>query len=203
MTTISNLLRASADRAAPVLAAIRDEQLGAPTPCAEYGVGDLINHLFQVVDNFEGLARKEPTDWSGTPDVLGTDWRVRFAAETDALVAAWTPESALEGVSVNMGLPQLTIGRMVLLDLVLHPWDLAVATGQEFTPTRMPSPSCTRSPTTSGTCRGRWACSGRRCRSRPMPTRSPACSAVPVAIHDGVLTPLLGTDGTDAARGNR
>ena len=55
MTTISNLLRASADRAAPVLAAIRDEQLGAPTPCAEYRVGDLINHLFQVVDNFEGL----------------------------------------------------------------------------------------------------------------------------------------------------
>ncbi|BCJ75517.1 TIGR03086 family protein [Catellatospora sp. IY07-71] len=134
MTTISNLLRASADRAATVLAAIRDEQLGAPTPCAEYHVGDLINHLFQVVGNFEGLARKEPTDWSSTPDVLGTDWRARFVTETDALVAAWTPESALEGVSVNMGLPQLTIGRMVLLDLVLHPWDLSVATGQEFIP---------------------------------------------------------------------
>jgi uncharacterized protein (TIGR03086 family) len=134
MTTISNLLRESADRAVPVLAAIRDDQLDAPTPCAEYRVRDLINHLFQVVDNFEGLARKEPTDWSSTPDVLGADWRTRFAAETDALVAAWTPESALEGVSVGMGLPQLTIGRMVLLDLVLHPWDLAVATGQSFDP---------------------------------------------------------------------
>ncbi|MEV4411921.1 TIGR03086 family metal-binding protein [Catellatospora sp. NPDC049609] len=134
MTTVSNLLRASADRAVPVLAAIRDDELDAPTPCADYRVGDLVNHLFQVVVNFQGMARRETADWSSTPDVLGTDWRARFAAETDALVAAWKPESALVGVSVNMALPQLTVGRMALLDLVLHPWDLAAATGRPFTP---------------------------------------------------------------------
>ena len=41
--------------------------------------------------------------------------------------------------------------------------------------------------------------SDRECLARPILEGA----RVPVAIHDGVLTPLLGTDGTDAARGNR
>lgn len=134
MTTISKLLRDAADVAVPVLGGIQDEQLGAATPCTEYRVGDLVNHLFQVVVNFQSLARREPADFSTTPDVLGTDWRARFVTETDALVAAWSPASALEGVSPGMGLPQPTVGRMALLDLTLHAWDLAVATGQAYTP---------------------------------------------------------------------
>lgn len=134
MTTISKLLRESADVALPVLQGITDEQLTAATPCAEFRVGDLVNHLFQVVVNFQGLARREAADFSGTPDVLGTDWRARFVAETDQLVAAWSAESALEGVSPGMGLPQPAVGRMALLDLTLHPWDLAVATGQRYAP---------------------------------------------------------------------
>ncbi|WP_144119325.1 TIGR03086 family metal-binding protein [Catellatospora sichuanensis] len=134
MTAISNLLRESADAAVPVLDAVTDDQVGSATPCADFRVGDLVNHLFQVVVNFQGLARREAADFSGTPDVLGTDWRARFAAETDALVLAWTPESVLEGVSPGMGLPQLAVGRMALLDLTLHPWDLAVATGRPYTP---------------------------------------------------------------------
>ncbi|WP_155371356.1 TIGR03086 family metal-binding protein [Catellatospora vulcania] len=134
MTAISNLLRASADRAVPVLDAVTDDQLDAATPCAGFRVGDLVNHLFQVVVNFQSLARREVADFSGTPDVLGTDWRARFAAETDALVQAWTPESVLAGVSPGMGLPQPAVGRMALLDLTLHPWDLAVATGLPYAP---------------------------------------------------------------------
>ncbi|GAA2359592.1 TIGR03086 family protein [Catellatospora methionotrophica] len=134
MTTISKLLRESADVALPVLHGITDEQLATATPCAEFQVGDLVNHLFQVVVNFQGLARREAADFSGTPDVLGTDWRARFVDETRELIAAWSDDAALEGISPGMGLPQPTVGRMALLDLTLHPWDLAVATGQRYTP---------------------------------------------------------------------
>ncbi|GGL08082.1 TIGR03086 family metal-binding protein [Mangrovihabitans endophyticus] len=134
MTIISTLLRDSADRALPVLRAVRDDQLAGPTPCADYSVGDVVNHLFQVVVNFQALARREPADFSSTPDVLGTDWRGRYVAELDALVTAWTPDAALEGVSPGMGLPQTTVGGMVLLDLVIHPWDIATATGTPYAP---------------------------------------------------------------------
>ncbi|MEU7824172.1 TIGR03086 family metal-binding protein [Catellatospora sp. NPDC049133] len=134
MPTISKLLRESADVAVPVLQGVTDDQLDAATPCAEFRVGDLVNHLFQVVVNFQALARREPADFAGTPDVLGTDWRARFATETEKLIAAWSDESALEGVSPGMGLPQPAVGRMALLDLTLHPWDLAVATGRPYAP---------------------------------------------------------------------
>ncbi|GHJ43666.1 TIGR03086 family protein [Catellatospora sp. TT07R-123] len=132
--TVANLLRRSADAALPVLRGIGDDQLDLPTPCTEYQVGDLINHLFLVVVNFQHLARHEPADFSATPDVTGTDWRARFAAESDALVAAWSQPSALEGVSAGMGLPQPVVGQLVLLDLTVHAWDLAVATGQPYRP---------------------------------------------------------------------
>jgi uncharacterized protein (TIGR03086 family) len=96
-------------------------------------VRDLLNHLFEVVINFQSLAAKQPVEWSDKPDLLADGWRDRFEAECGRLIDAWSDPSAMEGVSTGMGLPQQTVGNMALLDLTVHPWDLARATGQEFT----------------------------------------------------------------------
>jgi uncharacterized protein (TIGR03086 family) len=133
-TKISGLLEAAGAAALPVIQNIDESSFSQPTPCAEYRVGALLNHLFHVVVNFQALAVKRPADFRSTPDYLGSGWRGRFAAELDLLVAAWSDPEALQGVSTGMGLPQPTVGRMVLLDLTVHPWDLAVATGQSFRP---------------------------------------------------------------------
>ncbi len=131
---ISDLLEAAAGRAAPVVAGVRDADLGAPTPCADYRVRDLLNHLFQVVVNFQELAAKREADFSTTPDYLGDDWRPRFAHETSLLVQAWAQPGAEEGTSRGMGLPARTVGAMALLDLTVHAWDLARSTGGSFVP---------------------------------------------------------------------
>ncbi|MFI8425607.1 TIGR03086 family metal-binding protein [Streptomyces sp. NPDC085479] len=129
------LLRAASDRAVPLVAGTDDASLGAPTPCAEYDVRALLNHLFSVVVNFQALAAKEGADFSETPDrVAEPGWRERFAAETGKLVEAWAAPGAEEGTSGAMGLPARTVGSMVLLDLTVHAWDLARATGREFEP---------------------------------------------------------------------
>ncbi|HEX9999801.1 MAG TPA: TIGR03086 family metal-binding protein [Actinoplanes sp.] len=133
-TQMSDLLAAAAERTIPVVRAIRDDQLSEPTPCADFGVRDLINHLFLVVVNFQALAAQKPADFSNTPDEVHGDWRGRFAAETGRLVEAWSHPESLEGVSAGMGLPQETVGQMALLDLTVHGWDLARATGQPYTP---------------------------------------------------------------------
>ncbi|MFE7352367.1 hypothetical protein ACFU8Q_03970 [Streptomyces sp. NPDC057543] len=57
MEKISELLETAAGRAVPVLAGIDDNRLGDPTPCTEYDVRTLINHLFQVVVNFHAHRR--------------------------------------------------------------------------------------------------------------------------------------------------
>ncbi|MFE5485128.1 TIGR03086 family metal-binding protein [Streptomyces sp. NPDC056527] len=132
---ISELLGTAATQAAPVVRGITDDSFAAPTPCSEYDVRALLNHLFQVVVNFQALAAKQPADFSTTPDCLSEpDWRARFETETAKLVAAWAAPGAEEGTSAGMGLPSRTVGSMALLDLTVHVWDLAQATGRSFEP---------------------------------------------------------------------
>ncbi|WP_433653166.1 TIGR03086 family metal-binding protein [Micromonospora zamorensis] len=133
-TQTSDLLAAAAPRTVDVVRGIADDQLDLPTPCRDYVVRDLLNHLFEVVVNFQELAVKRPVEWAEKPDHLGDGWRDRFEAETGRLVAAWSDPSTLEGVSPGMGMPQTVIGGMALLDLTVHGWDLAVATGQPYQP---------------------------------------------------------------------
>ncbi|MEU8419737.1 TIGR03086 family metal-binding protein [Micromonospora sp. NPDC048835] len=133
-TQTSHLLAAAAPRTVDVVRGIADDQLDLPTPCRDYVVRDLLNHLFEVVINFQGLAAKQPAEWAEKPDHLGDGWRNRFGVETDRLVAAWSDPSTLEGLSPGMGMPQTVVGGMALLDLTVHGWDLAVATDQPYHP---------------------------------------------------------------------
>lgn len=129
-TKTSELLAVAAPRAMAVVRSISDDQLGLPTPCPDYSVRDLLNHLYDVVVNFQALAQRQEVDWSAKTDHLTEGWRDRFAAETARLIEAWSDPAALEGVSPGMGLPQETVGDMALIDLAVHGWDLARATGQ-------------------------------------------------------------------------
>ncbi|MEU6681143.1 TIGR03086 family metal-binding protein [Streptomyces sp. NPDC046925] len=133
--SIADLLKAATAHAVPVVRAIPDDRLTAPTPCAEYDVKALVNHLFQVTVQFQALAAKQDSDFGAAPPdaVAGSpDWRERFAKEAGKLVAAWSAPGAEEGTTGAMDMPARTVGCMVLLDLTVHAWDLARATGQEY-----------------------------------------------------------------------
>ncbi|WP_228182489.1 TIGR03086 family metal-binding protein [Streptomyces anulatus] len=132
--TIGELLESAADRALPVVRGIDDGQLGGGTPCAEYDVRALVNHLFQVVVNFQALAAREEVDFDQVPEFVAGDWRGRFGDETARLVEAWSVPGVEEGTTGRMGLPARTVGLMVLGDLTVHAWDLARATGADFVP---------------------------------------------------------------------
>ncbi|MEB3966695.1 TIGR03086 family metal-binding protein [Streptomyces kunmingensis] len=131
---VGELMEVAAARAVPVVAGIGDAALTAPTPCADYDVKSLVNHLFQVVVEFQKLAVKKDSDFTGTVDRVGEggDWRERFAVEARALVAAWSAPGAEEGTSGSMNMPAPLVGSMALLDLTVHAWDLARATGQPY-----------------------------------------------------------------------
>ncbi|MFD6877103.1 MULTISPECIES: TIGR03086 family metal-binding protein [unclassified Streptomyces] len=131
---ISDLLEAAAAGASRVVRGVDDRQLGARTPCAEYDVGALLDHLFHVVIGFQALAARKEADFTHTPHYLDEGWRDRFDVETARLVEAWAVPGADEGTTGAMNLPARTVGSMVLLDLTVHVWDLARATGQDFAP---------------------------------------------------------------------
>jgi len=129
---ISVLLDRARDHALPVIDGITDDQLTRPTPCADYDVRALLDHLLHVVVEFQKLAAKQDADFSSTPNY--PDWRAQYPAESAKLVDAWGQPGADEGIAGNMKMPATTVGGLVLLDLTIHAWDLAKATGQRFEP---------------------------------------------------------------------
>lgn len=132
-SSIGSLLGAAAARAVPVVRAVREEQLGDPTPCAAFDVRELTGHLLDVVVNFTRLARKESSAFDKDADYLSRgDWRDLFADGAARLVAAWSEPGAEEGTTGGMNQPARFVGTIALMDLTVHAWDLARATHQDY-----------------------------------------------------------------------
>ncbi|SDO46224.1 TIGR03086 family metal-binding protein [Geodermatophilus sp. DSM 45219] len=136
MGTIQWDLGAQAAEVARVVAGVRDDRLGEPTPCAGTPVAGLLAHLAGLAVAFRMAADKTPVPGQApaSPDDLPPDWRTRIPADLDALVAAWRRPSAWEGTAEAGGVEMpAPVAAVVALDEVLvHGWDLAVATGQDY-----------------------------------------------------------------------
>jgi uncharacterized protein (TIGR03086 family) len=132
-------LRPATDALADIIRGIRDEQLDAPTPCGDTTVGELLDHVDSLCAAFTAAATKTFRDDGGqapVPDAsrLGTDWRLRLPARLDELAQAWRPAPAWTGMTQAGGnkLPAEVAGSAALDEVIVHGWDLAVATEQPF-----------------------------------------------------------------------
>jgi uncharacterized protein (TIGR03086 family) len=129
-------LAPAAHALAGLLAGIGDDQLGAPTPCDESTLGDLLDHVDQLSVIFVGAATKSPL-----PEVqpvpsdsarLGPDWRRRIPRHLSSLADAWGADEAWVGMTQAGGrdLPSDLAGVIALNEVIVHGWDIAVASGQ-------------------------------------------------------------------------
>jgi uncharacterized protein (TIGR03086 family) len=123
-----------------VVAGVNDEQLTAPTPCPDYTVGDLLDHIGGLALAFAAAAAKEQGVNTSPPPPgdasrLGADWPTRITADLSALTTAWDDPDAWDGVTWIGGgeMPGAVVAAVGLDELVAHGWDLARATGQPFT----------------------------------------------------------------------
>ncbi|MGG2462389.1 TIGR03086 family metal-binding protein [Streptomyces sp. RGM 3693] len=132
---------AQAREVARLAAGTTEEQLAAPTPCAAYAVRHLLGHLVGLTAAFRDAARKDLGPTTNTPPgaeppEVTPQWRAELTRNLDGLVAAWRAPAAWEGETQVGGitLPGAAAGRFALNELVVHGWDLARATGQEYAP---------------------------------------------------------------------
>src|SRR5829696_1927717 len=116
---------------------ISDDQLTRPTPCPDYSLGDLVDHVGGFAMAFTWAANKEapPADAagpSGDGSRLTDDWRTRIPADLAKLADAWKQPDAWTGMTQAGGvdLPGEIAGVVALDELVIHGWDVAKATGQ-------------------------------------------------------------------------
>ena len=128
----TELLR-SYTQAADIVEGIRQEQLGAPTPCPQYDVADLVDHLVGAGRHAAVMGRGETPaggefDHVELPDAPG---ELRQAAKEAE--AAWADDERLTA-TVTMPWGEVytgyTVVNMYLAELAGHAWDLAAATGQ-------------------------------------------------------------------------
>ncbi|SHM44820.1 TIGR03086 family metal-binding protein [Actinacidiphila paucisporea] len=123
----------SAREAARITAGVGPDRLTGPTPCPDYDVRALVNHLVAYTGiGMELRARREPH-----PDDLATrdftadpQWAAHYAEQLDRSVAAWADPAVWEG-EIN-SVPAEGMAAMLFLELCLHGWDLAKATGQDY-----------------------------------------------------------------------
>jgi uncharacterized protein (TIGR03086 family) len=131
-------------RVAGLAAGVRAEHLAAPTPCPDLAVRHLLGHLLGLSTAFRDAGHKELGATTSTPpgttlpDIDDEDaWRVHLPTALDDLAEAWQDPAAWDGMTQAGGVtfPADQAGTIALNELVVHGWDLARATGQDYRPT--------------------------------------------------------------------
>lgn len=133
---IAELHRRSCNQVTERVDAIGADQWKLATPCTEWNVRDLVGHLVSgtswVVPLVEGQTIAEVGDrFDG--DLLGADPAGAWRSAADAAIAACTTAGAMDRrVHLSGGdVPASDYIAERVLDLVMHAWDLARATGTD------------------------------------------------------------------------
>lgn len=127
----------SAAEAARVAAGVTDDRLTGATPCPDYDTRALINHWVAYTGlGMELRARRQPypADLAERDFTAEPGWAAAYARQLERSAAAWADPAAWQG-DLDMGgtaMPADAIAGMLFMELLLHGWDVAKATGQEF-----------------------------------------------------------------------
>jgi uncharacterized protein (TIGR03086 family) len=127
-----DLLAGVLDKTGDVVAGVAPGQGDRPTPCPDYDVATMVNHIVGWVQVFaEGAAGGR---YEGDPSAYqaGAGAEADFRAAADRMVEGWR-EHGFDRKVVLSG-PDGTDARsafnMTVMEYIGHGWDLAVATGQ-------------------------------------------------------------------------
>ncbi len=113
---------------------IQGMQMNDPTPCGEFTVHDIINHMIVLGGTFSYMFRGEDPPELSPPAVYGWVPTKEFREVMGDLLEAVQSAGAMDRtIASPVGdVPGETFARFVAVDGLLHGWDLATATGQSF-----------------------------------------------------------------------
>jgi uncharacterized protein (TIGR03086 family) len=128
---------AAAETARVVAGAAKTASLDQPTPCPDWDLRTLLNHtILWTSYSAERRAHGE----SVAEELMSKDFTAEpgyaeaYQAQLDRAVQAWSKPEAWAGDRSVMGsaTPAADIAAMLIMEMVLHGWDVAKATGQDY-----------------------------------------------------------------------
>lgn len=137
-TNLSAEMADAAAEAARVVQNIPDtKSLDDPSLCGDWDLRTLLNHLILWTSY---SAERRAYGESAAEDLMSRDFtadpafREDYAKQLRKAVDAWSAPQAWEGTRDMMGTatPATDIGAMLIMEMALHGWDVARATGQEY-----------------------------------------------------------------------
>jgi uncharacterized protein (TIGR03086 family) len=119
--------RRALDATGSIIAGLTDDQLDAATPCTEWTVRDVIEHMVGNAIHYTAAITG-----SAAPAIDG-DVRERFRTTGERLTAAFASDTALE-LPIRLGKFGTFNGKIALgihfVDVLVHGWDLGKAIGK-------------------------------------------------------------------------
>jgi len=128
---------AAAETARAVTGAAKTAPLDTKTPCPDWDLRTLLNHtILWTAYSAERRAHGE----SVAEDLMSKDFTAEpgyaeaYQAQIAKAVHAWSDPEAWAGDRSVMGgaMPAADIAAMLIMEMVLHGWDVAKATGQDY-----------------------------------------------------------------------
>ncbi len=113
---------------------VRPDQLDHPTPCDDYDVRGLLQHIAALPAKLTAVATGDnPRDLPTQVAIDTEDVGAHYLAEAKEAMVRWTDDSLLSTTLTAPWGPApggIALGGFVM-ETVTHGWDLAVATGQD------------------------------------------------------------------------
>ena len=122
MTTDIDLLDTVVSQTGALVAGASRTGHDTPTPCPEFDVTSLVNHLVGWAKSFAATLSGEKFDGDPNSYVAGPDPAAEYNEAAQKVVAAYR-----EG---GKAAQQTPVG-LLLMEEIVHGWDLAIATGQD------------------------------------------------------------------------
>jgi len=137
MTDVAELHAQALDATGRIIDGIAADRWHAATPCADWDARALVNHLVSGNLWAAELAAGGTIEGVGSRldgDLLGDDPAAAYANSAAAAAAVFRRPGALNApCAVSYGpVPATVYAGHRFLDVLVHGWDLAVATGQDY-----------------------------------------------------------------------
>lgn len=121
----------------PVVQGVSATAMDDPSPCADWQVRDVANHMLGTLEAMRRVGGAEALDvndpWGTGGDHLRDQWRDDLGDLLTRWASAWAQPDAWEGDAMDGAMPRSTVGDMGFVEVMVHGWDLARGSGQGVT----------------------------------------------------------------------